>query len=85
MIVEKKIKYKPVLIIWKDAHADGNGWTSLSEVDDSPCLVRSVGFLVPKRKKNHLTLAQSLIHNDTIADHIIHIPEEMVVSVTDLH
>lgn len=70
-----------LLVVWADAHGDGDGWTSLEEIDDDgEYLVRSVGFLLSVEhggKDGHVTLAQSLTPDDMV-DHLIHIPVGMV-------
>lgn len=79
----KKTKHKVVSVVWKDAHADfGGSWVSATDIATEPCLVHSCGFLLPNAKPDHLTLVQSAI-NDSIYDHVIHIPNAMVVSVTE--
>lgn len=74
---------KTVLIVWHDAHADRTRWTDIGEIsDDGPYEVHTVGFLLPKCKKGHVTVAQS--NADGIVDSLLHIPAKMVVRVTEL-
>lgn len=74
---------KPVLVVWHDAHADRTRWTDITELsDEGPYEVQSVGYLIPKCKKNHVTLAQS--NADDVVDSLLHIPTKMVVSITEL-
>jgi len=72
------MKNKIVLVMWKDAHADQS-----DDIDDEPYIVRSVGWLIPNKKRGHVTLAQSIGDGGHI-DHILHIPKGMIVSQTTL-
>jgi len=77
---------KVVVVMWKDAHADCQGWSEMEEIDDEPYLVRSVGFLLTKgrgKKKGHVSIAQS-ISEDKMIDSVLHIPKRMVVSLAVL-
>ncbi len=65
-----------VEVTWWDAHGLTEGWTPISELRTEPCVVRSVGYVLPNVQPHHLVLAQSL--NDTEADNVISIPELMV-------
>jgi len=73
-----------VVVRWHDAHADSAGtWVELSDIDPDPLLVTSVGILLPATTKpKHVSIAQS--YADDLCDHVIHIPEKMVVDVTVL-
>ena len=73
-----------VQVIWHDAHAVTDTWISVEEIDDTPCIVRSTGVLLPHVKSGHLVLAQSQIHNDGSVDHVIAIPFGMVKRVHKL-
>lgn len=76
-----------VILVWADAHSDGEGWTPRDEVGtDGELLVKSCGWLLPAGeggKEGHVTIAQSITPHDDI-DHIIHVPQGMVRSVTFL-
>lgn len=76
-----------ILVVWADAHADGDGWTQRGELGiDGEYHVRSVGWLLPigeGGKDDHVTVAQSITPHDDV-DHIIHIPQGMVRTVTFL-
>lgn len=77
---------KVVVVMWKDAHADCQGWSELGDIDDEPYIVRSVGFLLTKghgKKKGHVSIAQS-ISEDKMIDSVLHIPKRMVVSLAVL-
>ena len=73
-----------VVVKWHDAHADSAGtWVELSDIDPDPLLVTSVGVMLPtSTKPGHVSLTQSFA--DGLCDHVIHIPEKMVVDVTVL-
>lgn len=72
-------EFQLVKITWQDAHALTTGWEAIAELDDEPCLVESVGFLIPDVKKGHLTIAQSWIAGNEEVDHVLSIPAKMVV------
>jgi hypothetical protein len=70
--------YMMVEVVWHDAHAVSDTWSSVDDIDDEPCVVRSVGVLLPHSKPGHLVLAQSIIERDDMLDHIVAIPLGMV-------
>ena len=76
----KMTKFDLVSIVWHDAHADLK-WMDITEVDNEPYVVTSVGFLLPKAKKGHHSIGQSL-GAEGFADSILHIPNKMIVSST---
>lgn len=68
------------IVVWSDAHADGDSWQEFTATDQAPCLVTSAGFVLPKRrggKPKHLTLAQSVIGDEYVGS-LLHIPRSMV-------
>lgn len=71
-------------VIWHDAHSEGRSWTSrdLSEIDDAPLEVRSIGYELLPGKRGHLVLAQSLVTDNV--DHVLFIPKGMVRRVVVL-
>ena len=71
-----------VLVTWRDAHADAQGWASVDELDDEPCIVHSVGFHLENRKPGHVTIVQSIIVDEL--DSALHIPTAMVDSIRTL-
>lgn len=75
--------YSIVAIQWRDTHADpASTWTCVEELsDDGPCIILSVGFLLPNVKERHVSLAQSLDPENNI-DTVLHIPVEMVETIT---
>ena len=76
----KMTKFDLVCISWHDAHADSR-WIEVTEIDNEPYLVTSIGYLMPKAKKGHVSLAQSF-GADGFVDSVLHIPRGMVVSST---
>lgn len=81
---KKKSKKKPVIVIWHDAHSDQHGtWMELGDIDNNPYIVESCGFMLDGAKTGHVTLAQSKSH-EGMFDHIIHIPQAMIVRVVHL-
>ena len=76
----KMTKFDLVCVTWHDAHADSR-WIEVTEIDNEPYLVTSIGYLMPKAKKGHVSLAQSF-GADGFVDSVLHIPRGMVVSST---
>lgn len=75
---------QPTLLVevyWHDAHSVCDTWTAPEAIDLAPCLVRSVGILLPHAKPGHLVLAQSVIEADGVVDHVLAIPTGMVKRV----
>ena len=71
-----------VLVVWHDAHAETtSGWLEASEIDSEPCVVETVGWLLPDAKPNHVVVVQSVIAGDDTLDGVLSIPVGMVVSV----
>ena len=52
----------PVRIEWWDAHdiGAGDGWLDPGNLDDGPCVVTTVGYLLKGSKAGHLLVAQSI-------------------------
>jgi len=71
-------EYRLVKITWLDAHAVTTGWEAVAELDDEPCVVESVGFLIPDVKRGHITIAQSWIASSEDVDHVLSVPAKMV-------
>ena len=89
VVKTKKVKLKPVLVTWKDAHAVHNGWGSLDSLEEEFCIVHSIGWLIPEAKKDHVVLVLSVgnTSEDYSAEHVdsgIAIPTEMVIKIVDL-
>lgn len=78
------VKLSKVLVVWHDAHSSTAGWEELSEIDDEPCVVETVGWLLPDRKQGHVVIAQSIIVGDDTIDSVLSIPVGMVQSLTVL-
>lgn len=73
---------KVTVVTWHDAHGDSAGWIAIDSIAHTPCVVKSVGFVLPpETKPGHMSLAQSLLHGDLFADHIVHIPLGMIADV----
>jgi hypothetical protein len=69
-----------VEVVWHDAHADTSTWIDISEIGCDPCVVVSVGILLPDTKPNHIVLAQSQNSFDQL-DCVLAIPVAMVKSM----
>jgi len=82
----------PVVVEWRDAHADpSGGWVEPHLIDQRSYTVTSVGFLLPEGeggKPGHVSIAQSWgrMHGDPLEalDHVLHLPTAMVTSVVQL-
>jgi hypothetical protein len=75
-----------VQVLWADAHAgDNDSWVAIEELQaaEDEYLVTSVGWLVVGSKPKHITLCQSVTHDQNV-DHVLHIPEGMVRKMTVL-
>lgn len=71
------------MVVWLDAHADSETWVELDSIDPEPMTITTVGIMLPRATKpGHVTLTQS--YSDGMCDHVIHIPERMVQSITVL-
>lgn len=70
-----------VLVVWHDAHSGDEGWHAAGEIDSAPCVVETVGWLLPDGKPNHVTVVQSVISGDDSLDGVLCIPVGMVVSI----
>lgn len=69
-----------VEVIWHDAHADVTSWIELDDLDADPCVVVSVGLLLPEAKDHHVVIAQS--HNSQEQfDCVLSIPVGMIRSM----
>ncbi len=77
------VTYDLVLVVWHDAHSLNHGWLTVEEIDDEPCEVHTVGYLIPDSKTGHVVVAQSINTNDGI-DSVMAIPVAMVQRLTIL-
>lgn len=83
--MSKTPKTSIVAVVWRDAHDDGvSGWTTAFDISPDPYVVLSLGVLLPKETKSgHVSIARS-VSEDEFLDHVIHIPDGMVESITVL-
>lgn len=72
------VKLPIVRLTWLDAFAETSSWMDIDEIDDEPCQVVSVGFLLADAKKDHVVIAQSINDNDSI-DSVLCVPVAMVI------
>lgn len=70
-----------VLVVWHDAHSGDDGWHTAGEIDSEPCVVESVGWLLPDAKAGHVVVVQSVLTHDESIDGVLCVPVGMVVSV----
>lgn len=73
-----------VRIWWRDAHAATDTWTAPEEIDQEPCMVWSVGFVLKDCKPGHVVLAQSMIADSFEVDHVLAVPVAMVARIESL-
>lgn len=69
-----------VEIVWDDAHAVTDSWIELNDLDDEPCVVVSVGVLLPSVKKGHVVVSQSANSQDQF-DCVLAVPVGMIRSM----
>ena len=70
---------KIVEVTWLDAHAE-NDWMDIEELDKEPYIVRTIGWLMPDAKPDHVVVAQS-IGVDYSVDGVLCVPVGMVVKI----
>jgi hypothetical protein len=72
------------IITWHDCHGDTDGWHVIGQLEQEPCVVHSVGWLIPTHeggKPDHITIYQSRIEGTDQVDSVTHIPVGMVVGI----
>jgi hypothetical protein len=76
---------RAVIVTWHDAHSDrvGQSWIQRDDMDDDPYVVTSAGFLLDPPKTGHVSVVQS-VGDDGCMDHILHIPNGMIIAVRTL-
>ena len=67
------------MVVWHDAHAELS-WVAFDDIDPEPCVVETIGWLLPEAKKGHVVVAQSITNEDGL-DNVLCIPVGMIVSV----
>jgi hypothetical protein len=78
--VVSDVQRTKVLVVWHDAHSLGDNWCELSDIDNEPCVVETIGWLLSDKKSDHVVVAQSITADDSL-DSILCIPVGMVQSV----
>lgn len=71
------MKVDLVEVVWHDAHSYKDSWLSDADIEEQPMIVRSLGYLLPERKRNHVVIVQS-INSDEYYDGVLAIPCAMV-------
>lgn len=71
-----------VKVAWLDTHSD-DAWENLANLDGTPKLCESVGFLV-KNTESYVSVAGTIGVNDVDACCIIHIPKVCIEKITVL-
>ena len=76
---------KPLVLgIWHDAYSlSNNEWHELTDLNDDPAVVQSVGFLMSQPNAKHVVLAQSFT-DDQGVDNVLQIPRRMVRKIVRL-
>jgi len=82
MTTTKNEPYSLAIVIWHDAHSDGDVWMPEESIDPEPAVVTSVGIILDQVKPGHLTLAQSHVHGHWGT--LLHVPISMVEEITIL-
>ena len=67
------------MVVWHDAHAL-TSWVDFDDIDLEPCVVETIGWLLPEAKKGHVVVAQSITNEDGL-DNVLCIPVGMIQSV----
>lgn len=70
-----------VCVTWHDAHTECETWCKISDISDDPVVVRTVGWLLPNHKRDHVVVVQSITSDDTL-DAVLCIPVGMVRGIT---
>lgn len=78
------MKHQLIHIVWHDAHAVTETWTSKADIDVAPCIVSSVGWLIPRAKHDHVVIAQSMILDQDHYDNVLAIPNGMIKQINRL-
>lgn len=82
-ITGARIMFQRVEVVWHDAFAIADTWMETDDIDDQPCEVTSIGYLIPNKKPNHVVLAQSHNTHEHV-DSVLAIPDAMVRTITPL-
>ena len=69
-----------VCVTWHDAHTECETWCKITDIDDSPVIVRTAGWLLPGVKQDHIAVVQSFTDDDSL-DAVLCIPVGMVRAV----
>jgi len=72
------------IVSWHDTHSDQPGWLSIGELEQTPAVVHSVGWILRTEdggNPDHVTLYQSRIEATDEVDSVVHIPVAMVQHV----
>ena len=79
------MKHQLIQVTWHDAHAVSETWTTRDDLDNEPCVVTSIGYLIAGVKLNHVVISQSIIMDDNDhIDHVIAIPNGMIKRIDRL-
>lgn len=79
-IIGARIMFQRVEVVWHDAFAISHTWMDADEIDEEPCEVTSIGYLIPDKKPGHVVLAQSHNTHDSV-DSVLAIPVRMVQNI----
>lgn len=77
------MQHSLVKIVWKDAFAAPQGWTSLEDYRTEPAHPVTVGWLLPDVLDGYITTADTVLtqDGDTTYYNIGHIPNEMILLI----
>lgn len=67
------------VVTWHDAHAEPD-WMTVDDIGTDPYVVKTVGWLIPDSKPDHVVICQSIGSDESI-DGVLAIPVGMVVGI----
>lgn len=71
---------KIVRVEWLDAFGDtGRHWQDVESVEAEPMVMVTVGFEIPDAMEGYLVIAQTYCDLTKSVDHLIYIPDGMVL------
>lgn len=78
-----KCQHKLVKVVWKDAFAAPQGWTSMDDYETEPAHPVTVGWLLEDVLEGYVTTADTFLLQDgeVIYYNVGHIPIEMILSM----
>lgn len=73
----------PAHVVWRDAHSVSPAWEPMSQIDQSDCIIDTLGWVIPNAKEGYTVVVLNLDSRDSddpfVGDGIA-IPNGMIVS-----